>query len=392
MVKLICIDGTIECNELMKKCFELIRNITTDIKNNDDGIPLSEMKITCDEMKKIVNMYTTGELVNTVRIRELLEYLGSIIRLNYTGEQKSVIEQLIDNEDIELLKCCVENGLPITKLCKWMCITQYAREDDYYPDSDANPYEEKIVQLNAYGIAVNNGKMNVLKYLDNINIHLTDDDLIYNSYIGNANGLQYMLENNDVCYINKEQSNGQCTHVNLDHSLIRSLCILEYAILYDPYGKCDEVIRKKDKYLEYETDNDLARYAAYIGNMEMLKRIMEKFGNTEVVGNYACDGAAYGGKLECLKWLHENNYFWNDSVYFYAIKRGHELYMMTCYERTQLIETVNIRGCIAYAYKHNCPNYESKIAYKFDGQRKYEEHRVCEKCKEIHDKKMKNRK
>lgn len=386
MVKLICIDGTIECTELMKKCFELIRNITTDIKDTGDGIPLSGMKITCDEMKEIINMYTTGELVYTERIRELLEYLGSVIKFNNDTEQKSVIEQLIDNDDIELLKCCVENGLPIKELHKEIRVPRYTQSDCQH--NYENPYKEITLYFGAYGIAVNNGKINVLKYLNDININLNGDDLIYNAYIGNTRGLKFMLDNNTTCYINLNRNNNNC--VSLDDNLIRSLCIFEYAILYNN-EECKALIHSRYGNI-YASNCDLVKYAAYLGNMEMLKRMLERADEGEFyIGESACDGAAYGGQLECLKWLHENRYAWADTVFSNAIKRGHEIDMMTYEEKSKLEETVNINGCIAYAYDHDCPKYEyinksCGYCYGYD-ELHYEDsgdnQKICAKCKEI---------
>lgn len=93
-------------------------------------------------------------------------------------------------------------------------------------------------------------------------------------------------------------------------------------------------------------------------HLELLKKLIVKETNP-----FTCEEAAYGGHLECLKYLHEHNYPWSWDTTYYAAMEGHLECLKYAYENgcpwnEHITEYASRKGhleCLKYALENGCP-------------------------------------
>jgi hypothetical protein len=162
----------------------------------------------------------------------------------------------------------------------------------------------------------------------------------------------------------------------------------------------NNIEKKSSKYYDMENDKYkteknfincekciTCQYAAFYGHLECLKYLHQNnypwdewtFGSAAANGHldclkylhenncpwneYLCSYAAFNGHLDCLKYLHKNKYFWNEYTCQKAAMNGH----IDCLEYARkngcpwnklTFEGAASNGqleCLEYLYKNNCP-------------------------------------
>jgi hypothetical protein len=94
-------------------------------------------------------------------------------------------------------------------------------------------------------------------------------------------------------------------------------------------------------------------------HLELLKKLIVK----KKSNPFTCEEAAYGGHLECLKYLHENNYPWDWDTPYYAAMEGHLECLKYAHENRcpwneHITEYASRKGhfeCLKYAVENGCP-------------------------------------
>ena len=111
--------------------------------------------------------------------------------------------------------------------------------------------------------------------------------------------------------------------------------------------------------------------AAYSGLLDCLQHMHSK---NEIIdkssedATHACMYAAQNGQLECLKFLHENGYSWNEFTCARAAQYGHLDCLKYAYENGCVWDTMTITfaanfghlDCLKYAYENKC-NYAKHV-------------------------------
>ena len=118
----------------------------------------------------------------------------------------------------------------------------------------------------------------------------------------------------------------------------------------------------------YPWDESICLLAAGNGHLECLKYIHE---NGCPWNEHICRIAAGNGRLECLQYAHENDCPWDEDTCSRAATRGHLNCLIYAHENgcpwdeytCHVTLKYNRIRCLIYAYENRCPGYE-KYHYK----------------------------
>lgn len=227
---------------------------------------------------------------------------------------KIIMDQYRTFGDIELSKLSGHNGrydiFPYVGVNGLVQILKWAKENG----CNSRRFEKCIIP------AIENGNLDVLKYIKSIGYNWGDMNYIHAIKNGHLHILKWAKETGSRLIISicanaatygqleilkwaRENGHGWGRNICMNASQYGHLHILEWAI---------------ENGCTWTASTQIA--AASRGNISILRWIID---NGYELSKYACEAAAENGQLECLIWLHENGSEWNSSTCAYAAKHGH---------------------------------------------------------------------
>ena len=286
-------------------------------------------------IKKIPNDFYDWVFINKEKID--MNLLNNIFDKNYLIKQFECIKSDY------ICSSLAENG--------YLDCLKYAHENGYKLDDD-------ICYL-----AAKNGHLDCLKYAHDNNCLLNNKTCIIAVENGHLDCLIYIYKNG--CKLDKKV----CANIAACEGHLDCLKYIHTAKnIYndsDSDSDSDDII--KDYILSF--DKNICCNTIKYGRLECLKYVHE---NGCPWDSYEyCELSALYGQLECLKYLHENGCPWNEKTCIAAASKGHLECLKYAHENDCLwnAETCSVAAekghleCLKYAHENDCSWFTEKICY-----------------------------